>query len=247
MVSTNISKKEADRLSAIEAVPVSTAEAVRSLLSLREGLVLAEVSEKNVRKDIESGWLSRRVVSEGHRLWFRWIDVFLLAGVYRNRLLSATLRKRAWERVDKLDWAVWHAANFSRRFSKTADLFENYLKEGSPSGLEIDDYVVIDFKKVFEDLSPRVDLYAKGLRRIEEKDSVLSGKAVFKGSRLSVTHVGKMFERGESLANILEDYPYLTEDDVRFAALYHRAHPPLGRPRANVENPDDVDSEFAAG
>ena len=91
-----------------------------------------------------------------------------------------------------------------------------------------------------------MDLYAEGLMRTDEKSEVLGGKPVFRGTRLSVDHIGKMYGRGKSLANILEDYPYLTEQDVRFAHLYHLSHPTLGRPRASVEDPDDVDSELLA-
>ena len=40
-----------------------------------------------------------------------------------------------------------------------------------------------------------------------------------------------MLEAGDTVEMILEDYPYLTSDDVEFARLYHRANPPKGRPR----------------
>jgi len=72
---------------------------------------------------------------------------------------------------------------------------------------------------------------AHGLERVEEADTVLGGAAVFRDTRISVLHIGKMSERGVPTAEILEDYPKLTEDDVRFAKLYYRARPPVGRPR----------------
>jgi uncharacterized protein (DUF433 family) len=223
---------------------ITAVNAVRALLSLREGVVLAGVPERNVRKDIESGWLKRRVVSEGNRLWFRWLDVYFLAGVYRNAMLTAELRKRAWERVETIDLSICKAsssANFGRR-----DTWAACFEGDWATHLEIDDYVFIDVRRVFQDLSPRMNLYAEGLKRIEEKSAVLGGKPVFRGTRLSVHHIGKMFGRGESLANIVDDYPYLTEHDVRFAHLYHLSHPTLGRPRASVEDPDDVDFELLA-
>jgi uncharacterized protein (DUF433 family) len=207
--------------------------------------MLADVPEPKVRKDIEAGLLRGRIVSEGHRLWFRWVDVFLLAGVYRSTLLSGKLRRRAWQKLDSLNLAAWHAENYASNFCTHADVFSKYVMEDFASGLEIDDYVVIDFKKVIADLSPRVDLYYDGLARIEERSAILDGKPIFKGSRLSVFHVGKMYERGESLANILEDYPYLSDNDVRFAHMYYLAHPAVGRPRDSVEDLEDVDSAFA--
>jgi uncharacterized protein (DUF433 family) len=101
--------------------------------------------------------------------------------------------------------------------------------------VDIDRYLSLNIKSVLHRVSPRLNLYRDGLYRIEERDDVLGGEAVFRGSRLSVLHVGKMIDAGESVSNILEDYPYLNEDDVRFASLYYRAHPAPGRPRASGE------------
>ena len=39
-----------------------------------------------------------------------------------------------------------------------------------------------------------------------------------------------MREGGEAIADIIEDYPYLHQDDIEFAWLYFKAHPVLGRP-----------------
>jgi uncharacterized protein (DUF433 family) len=66
---------------------------------------------------------------------------------------------------------------------------------------------------------------------ISRRSNVLDGDPVFKGTRLSVLHIGKMFDRGEALENILEDYPYLEGGDIKFAHLYYKAHPTVGRPR----------------
>ena len=46
-------------------------------------------------------------------------------------------------------------------------------------------------------------------------------------------YIGKMAEAGESIENILEDYPNLTEGDVKFARLYFKARPSVGRPRSD--------------
>ena len=101
--------------------------------------------------------------------------------------------------------------------------------------MKLDRYLYIHFEELFHDLSPRVDLYADGLTRIEEREGVLGGEAVFKGTRLSVRHVGKMYYDGEAIGNILEDYSYLRENDVRFSELFYRAHPNLGRPPTLLE------------
>ncbi len=101
--------------------------------------------------------------------------------------------------------------------------------------LKLDEYLYIDLAKVAEDLAPRVDSYAEGLRRIEEKEGVLGGEAVFKRTRLSVNHIGKLRDGGEAIENIIEDYPYLRKGDIEFARLYFKAHPVVGRPPRHEE------------
>jgi uncharacterized protein (DUF433 family) len=66
--------------------------------------------------------------------------------------------------------------------------------------------------------------------RVVEDPSILAGEPVFRGSRLSIRHIGLRAAR-EGLETILEDYPYLNTDDVLFAASYGKAYPRVGRPR----------------
>jgi uncharacterized protein (DUF433 family) len=219
----------------------ATAAKVRAMLSLREATVLADVAEAKVRKDIETGLLRPIKSINLERLLFRWADVFVFAAVYKGDLLSAALRKKAFEELedliapsgrryfyDHLDAAALLAATLTR--DRPSQLF------GACDRLQLDDYLFIDIAKVVEDLAARVDLYAKGLTHIEQKEGVLGGEAVFKNTRLSVNHIGKMREGGEAIADIIEDYPYLRQDDVEFARLYFKAHPMLGRPPRREES-----------
>jgi uncharacterized protein (DUF433 family) len=204
----------------------------RELLTLLETTILAEVSENRVRKDIETGlYPSARIVRfDDRRMCFRWSDVFTIAAVYRNRALNGRMRKLVFEKVYSLDCPLnpplfhWTAVGAWEKCR----------------AVKLDSYVVLDLHGVCEDVRPRVDLYAYGLSRIEEKDGVLGGDAVFKGTRLPVLHVGKMFDRGETIGDIRADYPYLTEDDVKFAQIYYRAHPIVGRPRTRAEAKGDI-------
>jgi uncharacterized protein (DUF433 family) len=45
-----------------------------------------------------------------------------------------------------------------------------------------------------------------------------------------------MRARCEPVERIIEDYPYLTPDDVEFARLCTEAHPVVGRPKSGVAN-----------
>lgn len=48
---------------------------------------------------------------------------------------------------------------------------------------------------------------------------ILGGEIVFPNSRLSVRHVGLLAIKGLK-EELLEDYPYLTEEDIEFAKLF---------------------------
>jgi uncharacterized protein (DUF433 family) len=204
------------------------------LLSLREAVVLAGVAEKEkcVRNDISRGHISASVYrfDNSHRC-FTWPSVVSFAAAYGNaRVTSPDLRWLVFENV----------FNFASSMKPLTDCFmlsgaidwgHSLCTLNYEAGLlEVDRYLTINLHRVYEDVGNRIGLYATGLDRVEENESVLGGAAVFKGTRLSVLHVGKMAERSISTSEILEDYPFLTESDIEFARLYYRARPPRGRP-----------------
>lgn len=61
-------------------------------------------------------------------------------------------------------------------------------------------------------------------RNLVERKDVLGGEPVFPNSRLAVRHVGEMARRGAPVAEIIEDYPSLGEQDVEFAMRYVIEH-----------------------
>jgi len=207
--------------------------AARALLSLGEAVVLADVSEKRVRKDIETGVLPSIVRLEDARLCFQWADVFTLAAVYRHSHLSRRWRKLALEKVECVSGK--NAPLFLPCANRTTE-WHRVAATATWHSLTVtlEGYLTLDLGRACEDVKPRVDLYAEGLSRIEEKESVLGGDAVFKDTRLSVCHVGKMYDGGETAENIINDYPNLSKNDIKFAQLYYLAHPPVGRPRKTL-------------
>lgn len=213
-------------------------EEIRALLSLREAALLADVAEAKVRKDIETGLLPPIKSRDRERLFFRWADVFIFAAVYKSDLLSGPLRKQAFAALEaRLEPS--RRRHFYNRLEADALLAATCERSecvfAASGRLQLDDYLYIDLAQLAADLAPRVDVYAEGLGRIEEKEGVLGGETVFKNTRLSVNHVGKLRDGGEAVATIIEDYPYLREDDVEFARLYFKAHPVVGRPRLHQE------------
>lgn len=78
------------------------------------------------------------------------------------------------------------------------------------------------------ELIERFETWKNGL--VSDPD-IMGGETVFPGSRLTVRHVGGMLERGELPSIILEDYPYLSQEDIKFAPIYVKAYPNVGRPK----------------
>jgi uncharacterized protein (DUF433 family) len=56
--------------------------------------------------------------------------------------------------------------------------------------------------------------------RINVDPKILSGKPVFKGTRIPISIVLKMLRDGATFQKILEEYPRLTEDDIKAALDY---------------------------
>lgn len=219
-----------------ERSPCAPVERVRAFLSLREAAVVTDVPEARMRKDIETGVLTPTRTRAPERLLLRWVDLFALAAVYGSDLLPGALRKKAFEEFETLvdPPCRRHGSDLlDAEEARTASCIwdEPGRLLASCARLSLDGYLFIDVAKAVGDLAPRVAAYADGLRRIERKHGVLGGETVFRNTRLSVRHIGKMYDNDVPIGEILADYPYLSAADVEFARLYHRAHPAVGRPR----------------
>jgi uncharacterized protein (DUF433 family) len=56
--------------------------------------------------------------------------------------------------------------------------------------------------------------------RITSQPGVLNGKPIIKGTRISVEFILELIASGGSIAEIVRNYPFLAEDDVRQAELF---------------------------
>ena len=56
--------------------------------------------------------------------------------------------------------------------------------------------------------------------RITIDPKILSGKPVFKGTRIPISIVLKMLRDGATFQKIINEYPRLTEDDIKAALDY---------------------------
>jgi uncharacterized protein (DUF433 family) len=60
--------------------------------------------------------------------------------------------------------------------------------------------------------------------RVSVDPDVLAGEATFCGTRLSIRHIGKLANRVPADV-ILEDYPYLSPEDIVFAKAFTVENP----------------------
>ena len=61
------------------------------------------------------------------------------------------------------------------------------------------------------------------LERITVDSNVVHGRPVVRGTRMRVTDVLSLLAAGAPEAEILEDYPYLTRDDIKACLEYAAA------------------------
>jgi uncharacterized protein (DUF433 family) len=56
--------------------------------------------------------------------------------------------------------------------------------------------------------------------RIKRDPKVMLGKPVIAGTRIAVELILRCLAAGDPVAHILENYPHITEEDIRAAQLY---------------------------
>ena len=62
------------------------------------------------------------------------------------------------------------------------------------------------------------------LQRITSRPDVFGGKPIIRDMRISVELILSLLSQGESVEDILGDYPRLELDDIRACTAYARGH-----------------------
>jgi uncharacterized protein (DUF433 family) len=58
------------------------------------------------------------------------------------------------------------------------------------------------------------------LKRITYNPHIFGGKPIIRGKRIAVEHILGMFAAGSGFEEIMEGYPFLTEEDIRACLVY---------------------------
>ena len=100
-----------------------------------------------------------------------------------------------------------------------------------PSRVEMGPVLEIRLDWVTKDAEGKLARFEGWKKKLVSDEGILGGEPVFRKSRLAVRQIGGMLLRGARPEEVLEDYPYLTKEDLEFAPIFAKAYPRMGRPR----------------
>lgn len=178
------------------------------MFSRREAALLADVPLKVVDKAIEEKVIKPR--RRGAGIVLDADDVMALALFGRAGL---PLRSEA-----------------KRRIRRWLGETRPYASSGR-SELRLSDVVVIRLDAAFRDAFEQLSSYQEGRERfIESNPEIRGGEPVIVGTRIPVSAVAERVKSGETIDDLVEDYPEVSCAAFGAALLYARAHPRRGRP-----------------
>lgn len=94
----------------------------------------------------------------------------------------------------------------------------------------VDEAVTIDAPRLLAGVIENIERYDRVDEFIETNPRVMGGLPVIKGTRLPVRTIIARRKAGETVDDLIQDYPYLSVPMVAAAELYAKANPERGRP-----------------
>lgn len=186
--------------------------------SLKEAAAIANVPERVVRKAIEAKTIQPRVVQVGRAPRYRFDAHDLL---YLKLLTTFPFPLRPDDKQALRD-LIERKRQSSGRWFRTDDAA--IVRSG-------DVEVRVELHQLREALANRLRTFHRGRRRVVSNPAVLGGEPVFEGTRIPLSHIAALVAKNVPVEELLEDYPALSLDDLRFAAMVARMKPNPGRPR----------------
>jgi len=167
---------------------------------------LADISYKKVYKEIEEKVIPSRPPHE----------LPLAAGVYmyamRNLPLSLQQRAAIYQKVN---WAI----------------------EQNQPIVELEQFIELKVGEVLGKIQDLINRYEDWKTQLATDPKIKGGEPVFPNSRLSVYRIGSLLNRSGAnelssvKEEIVEDYPYLSQEDLIFARIFVSLNPREGRPK----------------
>jgi uncharacterized protein (DUF433 family) len=113
-----------------------------------------------------------------------------------------------------------------------------HLSRLSPAALktaeiEVAPSVIIHIGALTREAVERAERYVAARDRfIEVIDGVQGGRPVIRGTRLTVSAIHGRLAGGDTVDDLIDDYPDLPREAFEAAFLYGETHPQVGRPAA---------------
>src|SRR5947209_13326255 len=102
--------------------------------------------------------------------------------------------------------------------------------------IKVNEVVVVDISNARKRLALGLQKLKKAEQMVVSDPAVMGGTPVFRGTRIPVETITEMLEAGVSAEEILDGYPSLSPENLKFAMVYVQAHPRRGRPRVQPWN-----------
>lgn len=179
-----------------------------------EVALLSGAKSRAVEKGIEQGVLGTRLGR-------------VLPGDHRRRrmMTSASVGCAAlFDRLD-LDLPVTRKREIARRLAALPPT------KWRTARIELAPAVELNVGRLVGDIMRDAERYRTNRdAHIAIDPDILGGTPVIRGTRISVHAVLGRLDGGDSLDDLLADYPHIPRAAFEAAGIYARAHPPVGRP-----------------
>lgn len=182
-------------------------------LTIKEAAVLAGVPQRRIEKDCEEGIVPRRKSKQ----WLRGSNA---AHVPAHAVVYATA-------MDSLVGVKMEKSSKKRLWRGLREKRVSFgVLELSPGlSFNLDPLVTVAWDRTRSYLDAR-KLY------LSSDPEIFGGEPILKGTRITCRSVLGRIEGGESLEDMVGDYPDIARAAFEAALVYARTHPPRGRPSA---------------
>ena len=113
--------------------------------------------------------------------------------------------------------------------ARLAKAIADAVRSGAQDSLELSHFLSLRLRELVGTVRDQIEAFENWKSGLISDAAILGGELVFPDSRLTVRHVGALVARGAA-DELREDYPYLSDDDLKFAQIFQSAYPKRGRP-----------------
>ena len=181
-------------------------------LTIKEAAHLAGVAPRRIEKDCEEGIVPRRK----SKLWMR-------KTVAAHVPMHAVVYARAMQSLDGI--------KMEKKSKRLVWKFLRSSKTDKFGSLELSPGLTLDLEPLVTEVWDRTLIYLEARHEHLAVDpEILGGEPILKGTRITCQSVLGRIEGGETLDDLVEDYPEISKEAFEAALVYAKAHPPRGRP-----------------